>query len=83
MDGSVLDLRRGEPVPFEIPALPAPKTTKHTAGFPLRPGMDMVDLFIGSEGTLGVVTEAVVRLLPIPAGVADAESSSSSPMTMR
>ena len=41
-----------------------PQVTKNTAGYPLRPGMDWVDLFVGSEGTLGVVTEARVRLAP-------------------
>jgi FAD/FMN-containing dehydrogenase len=65
-DGRILDVRRGEPVDFEVPALPLPHTTKHTAGYPLRPGMDWVDLFVGSEGTLGVVVEAEVRLLPAP-----------------
>ncbi len=66
MDGSVLSLRRGDPVPFDAPELPRPDTTKHTAGFPLRRGMDFMDLFIGSEGTLGAITQAVVRLLPVP-----------------
>jgi FAD/FMN-containing dehydrogenase len=29
--------------------------------------MDWIDLFVGSEGTLGVITEAELRLLPSPA----------------
>ncbi len=66
MNGSILGLRRGEKPPFEIPLLTAPETTKNTAGYYLRPDTDYMDLFIGSEGTLGVVTEAELALLPMP-----------------
>ena len=66
MDGSPLELRRGEKPPFDLPSVPAPATTKNTAGYYLRPDADYMDLFIGSEGTLGVVTEAELALLPAP-----------------
>lgn len=66
MDGSVRTFHRGEPVDFEVPALPIPDTTKHTAGYVLNPGMDWIDLMVGSEGTLGVVLEAKLQLLPVP-----------------
>ena len=46
--------------------VPWPATTKCTAGYPLAPGMDYIDLFCGSEGTLGIVLEAELALLPIP-----------------
>ncbi len=65
--GEVLHLRRGEKPPFELPLITPPNTTKNTAGYYLRPGMDYLDLFIGAEGTLGVVTEAELALLPTPA----------------
>ena len=69
MDGHVLDVHRGDPIDFAVPALPLPGTTKNTAGYQLTPAMDWIDLFTGSEGTLGVVIEAELQLLPAPADV--------------
>ena len=66
MDGRIIEYRRGEKVDFEVPSIPLPRTRKHSAGYRLEPGMDFVDLFIGSEGTLGVVTEAELQLLAAP-----------------
>jgi FAD/FMN-containing dehydrogenase len=67
MNGRVLDVQRGDKIDFDVPALPLPATTKNTAGYPLAPGMDWIDLFTGSEGTLGIVIEAELQLLPAPA----------------
>jgi FAD/FMN-containing dehydrogenase len=69
MDGRVLDIHKGDKIDFDVSALPLPATTKNTAGYQLRPGMDWIDLFTGSEGTLGIVTEAELQLLPAPADV--------------
>ena len=69
MDGAVLEVARGDKVDFSVPQIPLPKATKNTAGYSLSPGMDWVDLFIGSEGTLGIVTQAEVQLLREPADI--------------
>ena len=47
-----------------LPAIPKPRT-KNSIGYGFTPGGDVLDLFIGSEGTLGVVSEVTFRLMPV------------------
>ena len=56
----------GKTIRGTLPSIPMPHVKKHTAGYYIRPDMDLLDLFIGSEGTLGIVTEIDCHLLPEP-----------------
>ena len=52
----------GKSCSFNIPAYSLP-STKNAAGFFTAPQMDLIDLFIGSEGVLGAITRMEVALL--------------------
>jgi len=62
-------LAGGRACQLRLPQYAMPATTKHSAGYYFAPGMDLMDLFIGCEGTLGVITEAELDLLPWPGEV--------------
>lgn len=80
-DGSVLALRRGREraqgrrfalrttagrvVEGALPSYRMPDV-KNAAGYFAADNMDMIDLFIGAEGTLGIITEAELRLIRHP-----------------
>lgn len=78
VDGRKTALKRGlkisEPLKFDdgsqilfpVVSYHSPEC-KNAAGYFVRPGMDWLDLFIGSDGTLGIFTKIVLRLLPCPA----------------
>ncbi|MEA3333448.1 MAG: FAD-binding oxidoreductase, partial [Pseudomonadota bacterium] len=85
MNGEVLVLRRGEnffnesgklklehtngqTTCLKLPDYSMPEV-KNSAGYFNLQAMDIIDLFIGSEGTLGVVSQATLRLLPPPGPV--------------
>jgi D-lactate dehydrogenase (cytochrome) len=69
-DGRVsIPLSSGGTIEARLPTYSMPRVRKHASGYFVAPGMDVIDLFIGSEGTLGVIVEAELKLLPKPAGV--------------
>jgi len=49
-----------------IPTYTMPLVPKLSAGYFAQPGMDLVDLFVGSEGTLGVIVDAALNVIPRP-----------------
>ena len=81
-DGSVLDLERGavravdgrleivgpqgDVRSVRLPSYVMPAVRKQSAGYAAAPDLDAIDLFIGSEGTLGIVTEVSLRVLSAP-----------------
>jgi D-lactate dehydrogenase (cytochrome) len=63
----VLETRAGQRV-VPVPTYRMPAVAKRSAGYHAEPGMDLIDLFIGSEGTLGVVARVTFRAAsPAPA----------------
>jgi D-lactate dehydrogenase (cytochrome) len=80
--GEILDVERGQTTADErgfevvlasgatahiaVPTYRMPAVAKLSAGYFGRPGMDLVDLFIGSEGTLGVIVSARLRVIARP-----------------
>lgn len=53
---------------FSAPKYEMPNV-KHAAGYFVKPDMDLIDIFIGSEGTLGVITEIGLNLIDLPENV--------------
>ena len=83
-DGAVLPLKRGcqkasgrsfsvetdsgRAIHGRLPSYEMPKV-KNSAGYFAADDMDLLDLFVGSEGTLGIIFEVEVRLVPAPAAM--------------
>ncbi|MBA3693043.1 MAG: FAD-binding oxidoreductase [Acidobacteria bacterium] len=83
-NGDLLNLKRGEVftsngfvelktksgnlIKAKVPTYQQPNVRKNTSGYFSAENLDAIDLFIGSEGTLGVITKIELSLLKKPQG---------------
>ena len=63
-----LDTEGGKHLVLNLPGYTMPKT-KNASGYYVEDNMDAIDLFIGACGTLGVITQIELSLMPAPAVV--------------
>jgi D-lactate dehydrogenase (cytochrome) len=61
-----IEATNGATLSIPVPTYSMPRVAKLSAGLFAHPGMDLIDLFIGSEGTLGVIASATLRVIPRP-----------------
>jgi D-lactate dehydrogenase (cytochrome) len=66
-----LKTESGSSISLDLPGYTMPET-KHAAGYYCKNDMDAIDLFIGSEGTLGIITEIKLKLLDLPENILSA-----------
>ncbi|MBA2607280.1 MAG: FAD-binding oxidoreductase [Acidobacteria bacterium] len=68
-DGFIeLKTEGGHKIKAKVPTYQQPFVRKNTSGYFSDENLDAIDLFVGSEGTLGIVTEIKLRLLKKPEG---------------
>ena len=68
-DGTLnLLTEQGSRVKVKVPTYERPNVHKNVSGYFTGDALDAIDLFIGSEGTLGVITEIEFAVLPKPEG---------------
>ncbi len=58
----------GKTIEFKLPDYKMPEV-KNASGYFCKENMDAIDLFIGSEGTLGLITKAKLRLVDLPENI--------------